>query len=538
MPKAHIYRLVIIGDSLTDRGQMAHSKLFGFIPMGKLSGLTGKSPLGRFTNGLTWADDLLRQYAEEFIMDILLTKGIHKQAIIEAIREENTDFFLKHLQQLEAEAQQEVEFIQAVDQHKQRLKVATKALKEKGIGEERIKLILQNAYAILQDEEHELAQLPGVRDIIHESFTLDDYRYVSLLGHPWARSYAIGGMTSADWSESLAHLEIEHPIDSVKALGARHTVSTLGEMRHDMLAYDREQGVDAQAKEKTLVYEWSGANDLITVNLRPTNQEADAAVKARVANVDALYQQGYRHVILFNLPDLSLTPRYQKESHEEQVRIRQVCLHFNRQLQRQIGQLRQRYPKLNIHVFDAFGAFNQIYHHPQKFGFDPSLKKTAYTQSGHDFEDVANAPHSEKYMWWNDVHPSARMQAELCKKAKAFTQRHFKVTSPVKEITAAELHMEEFLEKYEALWEKQVNSCFGFLRSKRLNTEHLSLKYIFDHALYGGGGRTKSVIQDLGWIDSSGRLKSNDEHLRQAYMEAQEEACERIEDALLDTGLL
>ena len=49
-----ITQLIIMGDSLSDRGTLNQRKLFGLIPMSYLSGLSSKSPRGRFTNGFLW----------------------------------------------------------------------------------------------------------------------------------------------------------------------------------------------------------------------------------------------------------------------------------------------------------------------------------------------------------------------------------------------------------------------------------------------------------------------------------------------------
>ncbi len=49
-----ITHLVVLGDSLSDRGTLNKRELLGFIPMSYLSGLRSKSPKGRFTNGFLW----------------------------------------------------------------------------------------------------------------------------------------------------------------------------------------------------------------------------------------------------------------------------------------------------------------------------------------------------------------------------------------------------------------------------------------------------------------------------------------------------
>lgn len=59
-----IARLIVLGDSLSDRGTLNKRKLLSFIPMSYLSGLSSKAPKGRFTNGYLWGDYVCTTTAE------------------------------------------------------------------------------------------------------------------------------------------------------------------------------------------------------------------------------------------------------------------------------------------------------------------------------------------------------------------------------------------------------------------------------------------------------------------------------------------
>jgi len=58
--------IVMMGDSLSDRGTLNRRFLLGCIPLGTLSGLEGLSPDGRFTNGLVWSDQVTANIASDF----------------------------------------------------------------------------------------------------------------------------------------------------------------------------------------------------------------------------------------------------------------------------------------------------------------------------------------------------------------------------------------------------------------------------------------------------------------------------------------
>src|SRR5690348_16949398 len=84
--KYDISHIIMMGDSLSDRGRINHRLLFGIIPMRWVSGLEGVSPDGRFTNGLAWTDHLAASLANEFIIDKLeINKKYNASDIADAV---------------------------------------------------------------------------------------------------------------------------------------------------------------------------------------------------------------------------------------------------------------------------------------------------------------------------------------------------------------------------------------------------------------------------------------------------------------------
>ena len=68
-----------------------------------------------------------------------------------------------------------------------------------------------------------------------------------------------------------------------------------------------------------------------------------------------------------------------------------------------------------------------------------------------------------------------------------------------------------FRERYEQRFANdRASCCFGFFRRSRLNlAENTSLNDIFDHALKNQGHRTRSVLQELGWLDAHGQIEAS-----------------------------
>ncbi|HIF0233140.1 TPA: hypothetical protein ACXYK5_003087 [Legionella pneumophila] len=71
--------------------------------------------------------------------------------------------------------------------------------------------------------------------------------------------------------------------------------------------------------------------------------------------------------------------------------------------------------------------------------------------------------------------------------------------------------LKRFRERYEQRFAfDRANCCFGFFRRSRLNlTETSSLNDIFDHALKNQGHRTRSVLQELEWLDADGQIEAS-----------------------------
>ncbi|MGC1182335.1 SGNH/GDSL hydrolase family protein [Legionella sp.] len=252
-----------------------------------------------------------------------------------------------------------------------------------------------------------------------EAFSLNDDRHILYNGKRFARFYCEAGLTSYDYTTKLT-------IDLVEE-GARLTVTNLESKRKLLIQDDKKYKIDAIEKYETLVVEWSGANDLLTVNKKPSLMAANNAVNSRIENLEILIKNGYRNFVLFNLPDLSLTPRYQVKSKEEQEVARQCSIYFNEQLANKMQQLQKKYQNLNLPVrlsiFDVNSHFKEIYDNPKKYNLDENKLKFSYLDSEEFKQNQKNSAEkgehispSTDYMFWDGIHPSMRIHSLLAEK--------------------------------------------------------------------------------------------------------------------------
>lgn len=444
--------MVMMGDSLSDRGTADRDYVFGCLPLKFLSGLVGTSPKGRFTNGYVWADVISSFFA--------------------------SDFMIKQIK------------------------------KKYGYTDEDI------ANAIISKEKK-------IMDKLIYDYNLDNDLFVKFEGRDFIRSYDEGGLSAYNYAWKLS--------SSITRFFSRIILSTLEKKREKLLAYDKEHQLTPRHKAQSLVIEWSGANDLITVNAEPSIAEVDRAIKERIKNIEILIQNGYRNFVWFNLPDLSLTPRFQNMTGEEGVKARenahQCVVYFNQELDKACQKFKTMYTHCSFDVFDINSVFSKAYNNPEQYGLDPNKLKQPYKTSP-DFKILPNGTSPAKgYPFWDDIHPTADVHAILANEFYKKYKPKFEFTEPESEkapeaelnISATDLQ-KAFYTCYNDKLTKDRNSFFGSHRKSKIDYKNASLEEIFKHALYEKGSRTRKVLSELQWLDDSGKVQLNIPVLKEAMM--------------------
>ena len=395
--KTKITCLNIMGDSLSDTGTLNEEFLVGVVPMSFLSGLSGKSPRGRFTNGFLWAD-----FVAASLIGQLLTDRARKKSLLAQPDNDNT----------ELPKQENAE--------RKKLRAQINA----DLGDQ----IISNENRLRSQNE--------------EAFTLDDNKQVLFEGHRFARYFCEGGLTSHTYTDDiildpskqvsrliLSNLESKRKLlldddkryeDSLKKQLDREFKKRGKQLYHSHK--EKLNALIAREKRETLTIELSGANDLITVNEKPTLEAVDLAVKARIKNIKQLIENGYTNFVLFNLPDLSLTPRFQRASEEERENARECSEHFNKLLADKCAALNDKYKNrkypASVNVFDINALFQKVYDNPEEYGFDKNKLKSPFIES-EEYKNNKNNPDNQKnhtspstgFMFWDNVHPTADMHA-------------------------------------------------------------------------------------------------------------------------------
>ncbi len=227
-------------------------------------------------------------------------------------------------------------------------------------------------------------------------------------------TYAEGGLTSARYHdrENIVGSIIGSIVGDIKeCFLSNYILSNLDKKRILFLQHENEKRTTSKAKEDTLIVEWSGANDLITLQPIPEEGHAKSAVYARIENVRSLIERGYRNFVLINLPNLSLTPRYQKLRRSIQDTVKNVCDYFNNLLSQQVDRLKSEYPSCKFVYYDANRIFEEGYKNPIALGF--AVDKIRLSFCSDEKNRHTEFQRGSRYMFWDDVHPDTEVHKTL-----------------------------------------------------------------------------------------------------------------------------
>lgn len=395
--KPVIKRIVAFGDSLTDSGNMYLRRIFGLF---KIPG-TGldKGGDGRFADGLSWPGFFSMDWGYSIMVDTVLK-----------------------LQKQYGWSEEKAEYV-------------AQAYWDDFLAE-----ILQptNKMLMLSDEIFRNYAQGGATAAKYSALqtilsAISDFQQGIL--SPLQFFAKLGVKLGEDISQFLKSPKaaISHLMQNVAAIGARGVVIDLDIQRKQffedqkkLLANKTEKQIQ-KMKDETQINVWAGGNDLITVNVKPSREIADKAIHAIIHHVKELKKNGYHNICVFNLPDLTKTPRYQQDlkankiSLEEIKNIQNIIKYFNEELAKE-------FEKLNFDgtTFDIHTKFDEIYNNPEKYGFDPNkLDKCLEDEKNYKVERGIMPGSGEGNLFWNPVHPGSKAQRDISVKLKQVLEKFY-----------------------------------------------------------------------------------------------------------------
>lgn len=167
----------------------------------------------------------------------------------------------------------------------------------------------------------------------------------------------------------------------------------------------------AVTRPHTLFFVWAGPNDFYTGNNLYNAATARLASSNLLADIQTLYDSGARDFFVPLMPDLSTTPAALHSSMAFRTAAQLRTAEYNLLLSDGIAAMSQTLPGMNAIVFDVPAFMQQSL---------PDLIDQNFNTTEPCYDANANVvcPNEEKYLFWDDVHPSA---AAAWKLGSAFT---------------------------------------------------------------------------------------------------------------------
>lgn len=151
------------------------------------------------------------------------------------------------------------------------------------------------------------------------------------------------------------------------------------------------------ADSQALYFVWGGANDFLTL-------DAPVLAAQNIASyVGTLATAGATHILVPNLPDLSLTPFVQSVGLQTQAHAFSTA--FNSTLAIQLGNLGQLFPAADIIQFDTYSFLNDVVLNPAKYGLSHSQDACLPSLPG------APCASPDSYVFWDSFHPTTAADA-------------------------------------------------------------------------------------------------------------------------------
>jgi outer membrane lipase/esterase len=141
---------------------------------------------------------------------------------------------------------------------------------------------------------------------------------------------------------------------------------------------------------------WAGGNDFIDGRTDAWQSALNTAI-----NIAILHEYtNARHFLVPNLPPLGLVPRYVGTASSQP--LTDLAATYNTHLETMLDFLEGFWPDMDVYRVDVFDTYHALVDNPALFGL------TNVTDPAYDEGAGTIVPDPDAYLFWDDLHPSAR----------------------------------------------------------------------------------------------------------------------------------
>jgi phospholipase/lecithinase/hemolysin len=141
-------------------------------------------------------------------------------------------------------------------------------------------------------------------------------------------------------------------------------------------------------------------------------------VNSLQTSMNRLVTAGARNFLVFNLPPLGNTPRF-NGSQTTLTQYNSRSQQFNTTLATMLNTIHSTNPAVSIYQFDTTNLFSRTLADPKAFGLTNVTSSAAPGLSPGDtsYNNGQIVSNPNEYMFWDDVHPTAAVHAILAQRA-------------------------------------------------------------------------------------------------------------------------
>ncbi len=166
------------------------------------------------------------------------------------------------------------------------------------------------------------------------------------------------------------------------------------------------------ANATTLYAVFAGANDFIDGQ---TN--VSVPINSLQSSINRLMTAGARQFLVFNLPPLGDTPKY-NGSQATLVQYNALSQQFNSGLATMLAGVQSSNPAVKVSQFDVYGLFSQVLANPSGFDLTNVTNSAApgLSAGASSYDTSREAPNPNQYLFWDDLHPTTAVHAILAQR--------------------------------------------------------------------------------------------------------------------------
>jgi phospholipase/lecithinase/hemolysin len=170
---------------------------------------------------------------------------------------------------------------------------------------------------------------------------------------------------------------------------------------------DRFLGRRSQPSQRTLYVIFGGGNDLLaTLGHADAPKKVETAVASLRSIIADLVEQGARHLLVPNLPDIGITPAIRARGDNAVAEAGRLTAQFNAAVERALAEFPSpASPDVRLYRLDVQSMAERVRRDPASFGF-----KNVTAPCG-------GLPSCEGHLFWDQIHPTTQAHTHLAEAA-------------------------------------------------------------------------------------------------------------------------